>query len=498
MAAPSGVLPEPTAHCPIHKIFVRDCNLCQKFYRIQLAQQRGELLEGDPRKRTGVTGGSGGTGDTKPPVAPEQDREPVPPASTAESSLLKGMVDGRWLDTQEFPPLSWCVPGIVSEGFGLLVGPPKAGKSWMVGGIALACASGGLAFGRIPVQRRSVLYLALEDGHRRLQSRFRTLMMDQPIPAGISFIVQAEQNVIIATIAEYMIRHRDAAPLVILDTLGKARPPKARGEDSYAADYAIGTQLKNVADSVPGASLLVVHHTRKAESVDFVDAVSGTQGIAGSADFVLVLARKRKSDQAVLSVTGRDIPENEYALITEDGRWSLDGMDLMDAAAAVETRQQTAQLGDRTMDALAFVAARPLGTRATDLAEKLGISNDDAGKYLRRLLDKGLIGKRTRGVFVPVSELSERSEGLDSPSSRQESVSDTAPQLSDTDRGVSESDADVSEPNKVTDLEEHRRSDRSDTSDRTITPLDAARRTERRTRVRKRTRGGVPTDEGAS
>ncbi|MGQ4618446.1 AAA family ATPase [Nocardia sp. R7R-8] len=413
-------------------------------------------------------------------------------------TLLGGLRDGRWLDAQEFPPLSWCVPGVVSEGFGLLVGPPKAGKSWMVADVALACARGGLAFGRIQVQQRPVLYLALEDGHRRLQSRFRTLMQDQPIPAGISFIVKAEQNVIIATIAEFMTRSHGAAPLVILDTLGKARPPKARGEDSYAADYAFGTQLKNVADSMPGASLLVVHHTRKAESTDFVDAVSGTQGIAGSADFVLVLARKRKSAQAVLSVTGRDIPENEYALITEDGRWSLDGMDLMDAAAAVETRQQTSQLGDRTMDALAFVAARPLGTRATDLAEKLGISNDDAGKYLRRLLDKGLIGKRTRGVFVPVSELSERSEGLDNPISQGDSVSDTDPQLSDTQSSVSERDVHVSETNSVADLQERIGSDRSDTSDRTVTPLDASRRSEHRTRVRKRTRGGVPTEGDAS
>jgi RecA-family ATPase len=87
--------------------------------------------------------------------------------------VLAGMFNGAWLDTQEFPPLEYAVPGIIPEGFGLLVSPPKAGKSWLVCGIGLACATGGLALGRIHVEKRPVLYLALEDGQRRLQSRCR-------------------------------------------------------------------------------------------------------------------------------------------------------------------------------------------------------------------------------------------------------------------------------------------------------------------------------------
>ena len=67
-------------------------------------------------------------------------------------------------------------------------------------------------------------------------------------------------------IAEFMARHAEAKPLVILDTLGKVKPPKRRNEDAYQADYAVGTQLKNLADTVPGSTLLVVHHTRKAEA----------------------------------------------------------------------------------------------------------------------------------------------------------------------------------------------------------------------------------------
>ncbi|MGY2027636.1 AAA family ATPase [Nocardia gipuzkoensis] len=321
------------------------------------------------------------------------------------------MRDGRWLDAQQFAPLAWSVPGIVPEGFGLLVAPPKAGKSWLVAGIGLACAAGGMALSRIPVRQRPVLYMALEDGHRRLQSRFRTLMGDgQPIPP-IELIIEATPKQVPDMIAEFLTRpHGSAAPLVILDTLGKVRPPKARGEDAYGTDYQLGGKLKRLVDSVPGSSLLVVHHTRKAESADFVDAVSGTQGIAGSADFVLVLNRARTSDQAVLSVTGRDVLEAEYAMVFSAGCWSLDGKDLRDSAATATNRRQTDRLSDRSTDALAFVQGRD-ETRAADLADHLRTTPDIAGRYLRRLRKRGVIDRTKSGIYVPAAAAADNHDG---------------------------------------------------------------------------------------
>ena len=230
-------------------------------------------------------------------------------AGEPDVSLLDRLSrDGAWLDEQQFAPLEYAVPGIVPEGMGLLVGPPKKGKSWLVGNIGLAVARGGLALGAIRVTQRPVLYLALEDGDRRLQSRFRRLLgPGVPIPAGISRITEATPLEAMAVIAEFMGRHLDEKPLVILDTLGKVKPHKKPGEESYLVDYKIGSRLKALADAVPGSTLLVVHHTRKAEAADFVDTVSGTQGIAGSVDFVLVLTRKRHENKAILAVTGRDI-----------------------------------------------------------------------------------------------------------------------------------------------------------------------------------------------
>lgn len=322
--------------------------------------------------------------------------------SDHHETLLGTMRDGAWLDAQTFPPLEYAVPGIIPEGMGILAAPPKAGKSWLVGGIGLACAAGGSALGRLKVAKRPVLYLALEDGHRRLQSRFRRITAGQPIP-GINFITRAESStVVFGMIVEFLQQHHDEKPFIVLDTFGKAKPPRPPGADPYQFDYQVGTQLKAAVDDVPGSSLLLVTHTRKAEAVDFIDSISGTQGIAGSADYALILTRKRHSDDAVLAVTGRDVSEAEYALHADQGvLWRLDGSNLTEAASTAEQRRDKQHLGDRALEVVAFVNSRE-ETRGADLAE-IGIEKEQARVYLKRLAESGRIRKSGRGLYVGVT-----------------------------------------------------------------------------------------------
>lgn len=327
------------------------------------------------------------------------------------ASLLDTLArSGSWLDAQRFPDLEYAVDRIIPEGAGLLVAPPKKGKSFLVANVGLAVAAGRTALGGIPVEKRPVLYLALEDGHRRLQNRFRRIVGEgEPIPDGIEVVINAAPAEVLQLIADFLSRHAVDKPFVILDTLGKVKPPKRSGEESYLADYEIGSTLKRLVDAVPGSTLLVVHHTRKAEAVDFVDSVSGTQGIAGSFDFVLVLDRKRHSDNAVLSVTGRDVIEAQYALTADEGiLWRLDGADLTASCDAVDKLRAAEKLADRSMDVYLKVrAAKGRPVSAVEIAGSLGdMDNDTAGKYLRRLAANGYISKLKRGLYV-VSEPSE-------------------------------------------------------------------------------------------
>src|SRR5690606_21088058 len=157
-------------------VFDPHCFSCREFYRIQLEEAHEHPAASAPDHLADADNMIPG------PWPDPADDDQLPDDQLPDEpprSLLSGMVDGAWLDAQEFAPLEWVVDGILTEGFGLLVAPPKAGKSWMVAGIGLACAAGGYALGSILVKQRPVLYLALEDGHRRLQSRFRTLTEGQ-------------------------------------------------------------------------------------------------------------------------------------------------------------------------------------------------------------------------------------------------------------------------------------------------------------------------------
>lgn len=321
-----------------------------------------------------------------------------------EPDLLAGVRNGAWLDAQVFPPLRYHLPGIVPEGFALLVGPPKIGKSWFVLMLGLGVACGGRAL-NLQVEQRPVLYLALEDGHRRLQDRCRLLLAGDAIPPAFEYVTAVEPGTAIATIRAWLAAHDES--LVILDTLGKVMPPAHLGESSYQRDYRVGSALKRAVDDHPGASVIVNHHDRKAGSDDFVDRVSGTNGLAGAADTIIVLTRERHEASALLNVTGRDIAEGEYA-ITFDGAaglWMLDGPDLTTAAARAVSRKVSEGLGDRSSEVLAFVAEHPHGVRAKELQMALGIEEAQASVYLGRLYKSKRLDRPSRGLYTPVGSV---------------------------------------------------------------------------------------------
>jgi AAA domain/Transcriptional regulator, AbiEi antitoxin len=316
--------------------------------------------------------------------------------------LLAGLRNGAWLNKQVFPPLDYAVPGIVPEGSVLHVGAPKIGKSWLVLTFGLAAASGGRALG-IKVEPRPVLYLALEDGDRRLQDRSRKLLEGEPIPEGFDYLTRVEPGRVIDTIAAWLELQHDAPPLVILDTLGKAMPPTLPGESAYQRDYRIGGELKWLADSHPGMTMLTNHHDRKANAEDFVDSVSGTHGLAGAADTIIVLCRDRNESAGLLKVTGRDVPEGEYAItFTEGAMWDLDGADLHEAARRARERRLTAGLGDRSTEIVSYVGEHPQGVTPAQVAEVFGMDPRAAGAYLGRAAEAGRLRKPHRGLYTPV------------------------------------------------------------------------------------------------
>jgi len=315
--------------------------------------------------------------------------------------------DGIWLDGQHFPPLKYTIPGLMPAGFGIIAAPPKAGKSLLILDWLLAVATGGQALGALRVgPARDVLYLALEDGDRRLQARCRHLLADEePIPERFRYILAIPPGHVLTVIADALARYPDTG-LIVLDTLGRIMPLPLQGETTYQRDYRVAVALKRFADEHPGLSVIVIHHTRKAFSDDFIDSISGTHGLAGAADTIITLQRGRGKGDGVLRVTGRDVVEAAYAVTFRDGVWALDGDTLKEARANVARRAEAGQLSERSAEILEFVRQHPAGAKAKQVSDKFG---PDSAQYLKRLADSGRLSKPKRGLYV-VSDPSEPSD----------------------------------------------------------------------------------------
>lgn len=239
--------------------------------------------------------------------------------------VMARMMSAAQLETTVFPPLRFVIPDVVPEGVTLLVSRPKLGKSWMVLDAAVAVSAHRFIFGDKRPDPGSVLYLGLEDGLPRLQRRLARLLRGHAgrWPPKLSFLTEcprASQGGLEA-IGAWCAGTGDAR-LVVVDTLARFRD--FRASDSYATDYDCLTGLQQIA-STYRIGVLVAHHDRKSGADDVFDTVSGTLGLNGAADTLLIL--KRDDGGAVLNIRGRDIDDDNLLLGFDKSscRWSIRG-----------------------------------------------------------------------------------------------------------------------------------------------------------------------------
>jgi hypothetical protein len=276
----------------------------------------------------------------------------------------------------------------------LLAGPPKVGKSWLSLGLGLSIAAGQPVFGSIDVEPGPVLYLALEDTARRLKTRMGKLLANGPGPEGLTLATQCPplSQGGDAAIAHWLDRNPDAR-MVVIDVLAKVRGNDGGEGSQYAADYAAIGRIKRVADQY-GIAVVVVTHIRKAAAEDFLTTVSGTNGIAGAADGVLVLERGRNNCDGVLHVTGRDIEENDYALSfnADRGAWTmLEG-------AAIDH-----MLADTRAAILRYLREHP-GSQPRAVADATGLAYDNVRKTCARMAEVNQLTKDAGGRYYVAGE----------------------------------------------------------------------------------------------
>jgi hypothetical protein len=266
--------------------------------------------------------------DQQPPEKPVKDpeREQAIQQHDAEEDPEAPITAWKMATVDSFGPImrkpvSWIVPSIIPEGgCGLLVAPPKTGKSRIAIEIALGLATGKKPLGLSIQGQKPVGFFSLEDGEHLFAERLshginstggrqkfhwdghirpdgKQLVWEPPAPmpllthfSPIDLSDPNDQQRLYETIDANGLR------LAILDTLSMAIG-KANVSDQKDM-YAILKPLKIIAQAT-GCAIMFVHHTRKrvfekGESVQ--ESILGATALHGWSDFIMSLAAPGEDD----------------------------------------------------------------------------------------------------------------------------------------------------------------------------------------------------------
>lgn len=258
------------------------------------------------------------------------------------------------LVTKRYSPIEFYVDDLITPGLTVIAAPPKAGKSWYALAMQLAIATGRPFHGR-DTKRAKVLYCALEDSQRRIQSRLKKLdpfvTADELERMFFAFKVPRLQvpgadgkiRGKLTPSNDFLtyLKHKwidNGVKVVIVDVFQRMRSGTGN-RNTYEAEYAEGGRLQSFARN-HGICLIVLHHFKKGtQGQDPVERIGGSTGFTGSADTLITIEfEDRNNLRSTFTVTGRDVPMQEFECEFEDGIWSYAGT--VEQNRAISRREQ--------------------------------------------------------------------------------------------------------------------------------------------------------------
>ena len=224
-------------------------------------------------------------------------------------------VNANELMDTEFPPTGFLIEKLLGKGVYILAGASKIGKSWLVLWLADRVSKGEKVWD-FKTQPCEVLYVSLEDTAQRIQQRLSEVTGGEADRVWIATEAELLGSGFEQQLGNFLTAHPGVG-FVIIDTLQRIRQMKTE-KYSYSGDYEVMTALKSIADRF-NITILVVHHTRKEESEDAFNMISGTNGLMGCADGAMVLQKpSRIGKTATLDVTGREVADLQLRLEFDD------------------------------------------------------------------------------------------------------------------------------------------------------------------------------------
>lgn len=313
--------------------------------------------------------------------------------ATAEDVALEALLPGlsvipaRQILAKTFPEVENLIPTYMTPGIWFVYGKPKIGKSWLVSQIALAVSSKGVVFDK-PVRPGKVLYLALEDGEKRLKKRM--LKQNWPYNVDIDYMTpktfREEIGYLNLSGGKRLLAfiERNNYLLTIIDTFSRAiNSNQLKGElmTEALSPYQEFCQAKD-------RYMIFVDHEPKRNETD-TTAITGLFGgiaKAGMADGVWRLYKERGKG-VKLDIEGRDTEDNFSLKLRFDKtlcHWFSEG-----DADAIEITERRKEILD---------ALENLGRCSTaQLEDATGQPKGHLHTRLQDLVTEGLVSREKRG-----------------------------------------------------------------------------------------------------
>ena len=247
---------------------------------------------------------------------PQQDQSDTTP-------LLKTSLTWEELETLKIPPLVFTIDKLLPQGLFILAGAPKVGKSWLTLDLCVAVAEGKQWLDHQATQG-SVMYYALEDNWRRLQSRIKIQHGTLTNKRSLQMIIKPLGITELGNAIFAQVKSRPDTRLVCIDTIAYVRDYNNANTISYSHDRKDMAAIKEIAN-LHDITIVCIQHTRKmGDSNNKINQISGSTGLTGTTDGNMVLGKKHNMEtKGVLLIENRDTKNVEFNVEFDENtfRW---------------------------------------------------------------------------------------------------------------------------------------------------------------------------------
>ena len=279
------------------------------------------------------------------------------------------------LQQKVFDEKYYAVKDMIPEGETIIAAPPKTGKSWLVLDMCLKIAEGE-PFLSFETNQSDTLYLALEDGDSFEQERLNIvldgkqapnnfhLVFSNVMPMNEGFLLQLDE----------LLKAYPGIKVVVIDTLNFIKYRQGKSESAYECDYRTGRDLKQYAEEHKIAIVVVTHTTKMVHLDDDMANVSGTNGVTGAADAVIVIGKEKRTDlNAKLFITGRKVRQKTYNIKFNDEKciWQYIGVAELESKEESEQKEREKEYFDSDIREAVIEISRKINESVTFSASQL-------------------------------------------------------------------------------------------------------------------------------